>query len=519
MNLIITGVIIISVLIPSKKALHMFQQNRYELSRFSMWIKSSIKSNKKAIIVSLLMIIASFISAVFINKPLAIAIILLLSLKTIQKELDTTYIKPLVYTARVYRQIFVLSLLYVLVIIIAYSIGDSALIYLMLISPILAYFMIYLMHLITHPIEQYVKSLFKKDAIKILEKHPNLIKVGITGSYGKTSSKNILQEVLSENFYSLPTPASFNTPMGITITIREELKNTHQVFICEMGADKVGDIVELSDFVKPNYAIITSIGPQHLATFKSIENIIKEKMSLVEKLPAEGVAIINLDNDYIKNYQIKNNCKLVSYGITNKDADFIATNITYSISGSQFDVIYKDETYTFNTRLLGEHNVLNILSAIALGRELDVSWDSLKLAVSKVRFIPHRLELKNINGISFIDNAFNSNPEGAKMSLKVISQMPNKRIIVTPGMIDLGPIQEAENYKFGYNMKDKVDVAILVGKNQTAPIYKGLIDANFKEDNIFVFDTVQAALAYVYQIATRDDIVLLENDLPDAFSN
>ena len=195
MNLIITGVIIISVLIPTKKALHMFQQNRYELSRFSMWIKSSIKSNKKAIIVSLLMIIASFISAVFINKPLAIAIILLLSLKTIQKELDTTYIKPLVYTARVYRQIFVLSLLYVLVIIIAYSIGDSALIYLMLISPILAYFMIYLMHLITHPIESYVKSLFKKDAIKILEKHPNLIKVGITGSYGKTSSKNILQEI------------------------------------------------------------------------------------------------------------------------------------------------------------------------------------------------------------------------------------------------------------------------------------------------------------------------------------
>ena len=519
MNLIITGVIIISLVIPSKKALHMFQQNRYELSRFSMWLKSNLKNNQKVILTNLGLIIASFTAASFINEPLAVAIILLLSLKSIQKELETTYIKPLVYTARVYRQIIVLSLLYVILIFTTYNLGNTALIYLMLISPFLAYPMIYLMHLLTHPIEQFVKGLFKKDAIKILESHPNLIKVGITGSYGKTSSKNILQEVLSENFYSLPTPASFNTPMGITMTIRESLKNIHQVFICEMGADKVGDIVELSSFVKPDYAIITSIGPQHLATFKSIENIINEKMSLVENLPETGVAIINLDNDYIKNYQIKNNCKVVSYGIDNKKADYLATNITYSINGSSFDVLVKDETYSFKTRLLGEHNVLNILSAIALGRELNVSWDLLKVAVSKVKFIPHRLELKNINGISFIDNAFNSNPEGAKMSLKVISQMPNKRIIVTPGMIDLGPIQAEENYKFGFNMKDKVDVAILVGKNQTAPIYNGLIEANFDPENIFVFDTVQKALAYVYQIATKDDIVLLENDLPDAFSN
>lgn len=519
MNLILTGVIIITLLIPSKKALHMFQQNRYELSRFSMWLKSNIKSNKKELMLTLVMILTSLISALFISEIFAIAVILLLSLKTIQKEIETTYIKPLVFTARVYRQIFVLSLLYVLVIFLAYNLNKTGLMYLMFLSPVLAYFMIYPMHILTSPIEAFVRGLFKKDAIKILERHPNLIKVGITGSYGKTSSKNILQEVLSENFYSLPTPASFNTPMGITITIREQLKNIHQVFICEMGADKVGDIVELSDFVKPDYAIITSIGPQHLATFKTIDNIIKEKMSLVENLPETGVAIINLDNDYIKNYQIKNNCKVVSYGIDNKEADYIAQNISYSIQGSSFDVVHHNETYTFNTRLLGEHSVLNILSAIALARELNVGWDQLKAAVSKVRFIPHRLELKNINGISFIDNAFNSNPEGANMSLKVISQMPKKRIIVTPGMIDLGPIQDEENYKFGYNMQGKVDVAILVGKNQTTPIYKGLIDANFDQDQIFVFDTVQQALAYVYSIATKDDIVLLENDLPDAFSN
>ncbi len=519
MNIIIMIVIVIGLIIPTKTALHMFQQNRYELSRYSMWIGSWIKNNLLEILYNFAFVLAAFIAAVYISDYLAIAIMFYYFLNLTLKELKQNYIIPIVFTARVYRQIAVFVLLYTIIILTAYSFDKTALMYLLLATPILPYILIYLMHLITHPIEQFVKGLFKKDAIKKLDSHHNLIKIGITGSYGKTSSKNILHEILSEQFYSLPTPASFNTPMGITITIREDLKNTHQVFIAEMGADKVGDIVELSNFIRPDYAIVTSIGPQHLATFKSIENIVKEKMALVEKLPKSGVAIINKDNDYINNYQVKNTCKIVSYGINNHKVDYLAQNITYSILGSSFEVVYKDEIYQFKTRLLGEHNVLNILSAIALARELDVSWDKLVSAVSKVRFIPHRLELKTINGRRFIDNAFNSNPEGANMSLQVISQMDNHRFIITPGMIDLGPIQNEENYKFGFNMKDKVDTVILVGQNQTKPIVEGLQAADFNQDNIIVFDTVKQALAYVYSHATAKDIILLENDLPDAFSN
>ncbi len=519
MNLILVIVIIISLIVPSKKALHMFQQNRYELPRYTMWLKDWFKINSKTIIKTSVLLAIAYVSALLVNEILAILIILYFSLNEIHKEMEKKYIKPLVFTMRVYRQIIVMSIVSLITVATAYYLGNTALVYLMLLSPFISYLLIYVMHILTHPIEQLVKSLFINDAKKILASHKNLIKIGITGSYGKTSSKNILQEILSEQFYSLQTPASFNTPMGITITIRENLKNTHEVFIVEMGADKVGEIVELSDFVNPQYAIITSIGPQHLATFKNIENIIKEKMSLVEKLASDGVAIINLDNEYIKNYQIKNNCKVVSYGIENREADYVASNIKYSINGSSFNVDYNNETHSFNTRLLGEHNVLNILSAIALARQLNVSWEKLESAVSKVRFIEHRLQLKTINNRRFIDNAFNSNPEGAAMSLKVISQMPNTRYVITPGMIDLGPIQEEENYKFGYNMLNKVDVAILVGKNQSLPIYNGLIDSGFNEKNIHVFDTVQAALTYVYSNASVDDIILLENDLPDAFSN
>lgn len=508
----------ISFIIPTKRALHMFQQNRYETTRYTMWLQDFFKTNRKSVVIGVLTFVLAFLLGL-INGFISGLLILFYSLTLIEKEVTKDYIKPLVVTARVIRQIIVMVILYALILTGVYFLGYNAAMYLMLLSPFLPYVLIYVMHLITSPIEALFRKMFKNSAKSILKSNKDLITIGITGSYGKTSSKNIINEILSEQFYTLPTPASFNTPMGITITIREQLKSTHEAFIVEMGADKVGDIVELSEFIEPKYAVITAIGPQHLSTFKKMDNIIKEKMSLVEMLPHDGVAVLNKDNVYINEYDVKNDVKCVSYGIMNTEVDYLATDLKYSIEGSSFTVKYQDESYDFKTRLLGEHNVLNILSGIALGRELGITWEKLQVAVRNVKFIEHRLELKTINGRTFIDNAFNSNPEGANMSLKVLSLMPQRRFIVTPGMIDLGEIQDDENYKFGYNMKDRVDIAVLVGVHQTKPIYKGLIESGFNESNIVVFDTVKEALAYVYQTSTVDDIILLENDLPDAFNN
>lgn len=516
---IVILVTVISLFIPTKKVLHMFQQNRYETKRYTMWLNDFIKNNIKQVVLTLAVIAVAFLCGIFINTTVSSLIIALYAFLLIERELKVEYIKPLVLTNRVKRQIIVFIIIYILLIFTAYKIDFNALMYVMLFSMLLPYVLVYLMSAITFPIEASFRTMFKNKAQKQLFSNKGLITVGITGSYGKTSSKNIVQEILSEQLYTLATPSSFNTPMGITLTIREELKNTHEAFIVEMGADKVGDIVELSKFVNPKYALITSIGPQHLSTFKTLDNIIKEKMQLAERLPKDGVAILNKDNENIKNYKMINPVKVVSYGIENKDVDFLAFDINYSIEGSSFKVKNNNEEYEFNTRLLGEHNVLNILSGIALGRELGLTWEKLQTAVRNVKFIQHRLELKNINGKTFIDNAFNSNPEGANMSLKVLSLMPKNRYIVTPGMIDLGVIQNEENYKFGYNMKDKVDHVLLVGKNQTKPIYEGLLESGFNMDNVIVYDTVKEALNYVHHNADKDDIILLENDLPDAFNN
>lgn len=522
MNILYVIVFMVFSWVPMKRALHMFQQNRYERKRYLDWMKTYWKTLNTKDLIPIGVIIGTFIIE-FIGNSVTTEIIctwiLCVSASIlIYQEAHKNYIKPLVFTDRVKRQVIVMTILNLLWMsgLLLSNIRFVALG--MFIGYIGTWGLVLVMDVITNPIEKMVKRVYLNKAKTILKSQKDLIKIGITGSFGKTSSKNILQEILSEKMYSLMTPASYNTPMGITITIREMLKPIHEVFICEMGADHVNDIKELCDFVEPQIGLVTSIGPQHLNTFGSLENIINEKMKLIESLPEKGVGIINKDNEYIRSYAIKNNCRLVSYGIHEADVDYHAKDIEYTPKGSKFTVLSEDDEYLFETKLLGEHNIANILAAIAVARELNIDWTELQSAVKRVKYIEHRLELKKINGYTFIDNAFNSNPIGSSMSLQVLKMMPNKRIIITPGMIDLGPQQDEINREFGRKMKDCADEVILVGIQQTKPIVEGLQDVDYDMNKVHVCRTVREAFELVYKLATPIDTILLENDLPDAFN-
>lgn len=508
---------------PSKNALHMFQQNRYELRRFLPWWWGDFKYRMKRSRMSLFTLaIYLFLALLSLKYPIlvpsiVVGLTLAYSITLTYQSKSKVSIKPLAFTPRVKRQSFVMA---VLLISLCASLINLGWVVMIALTPLLIEginLLIVVMALITQPFEALIKQGYIQQARTILKQHPRLIKVGITGSYGKTSSKNILNEVLSERYYVLSTPASYNTPMGLTLTIRESLKAVHQVFIAEMGADKVGEIQFLSRFIKPHYGLVTSIGPQHLNTFKSLENIIKEKMSLIENLPVNGIGFLNYDNEHIRAYKLKNTCRIISYAI-DAHADYKAIDITYSPSGSNFKVQFHDEVYAFTTRLLGKHNIANILGAIAIGRELNLSWDQLQNAVKQVNYVEHRLQLKKINGFNYIDNAFNSNPEGSKMSLEVLQRMPGHRTIITPGMIDLGAQQDAYNKAFGAMMKDKTDTVLLIGREQTKAIFEGLVESGFNMDYVIVLDHVKQAFAYIESHARPSDITLLENDLPDAFS-
>ena len=499
-----------------KHALQMFQQNRYELYRYAKWLfnKNNLRPNP-AWIYAIIVIVLCTLSKDY-GDIISLFVSIAFAIYCIYRESKKTYIKPLVLTARVKRQIVVMVVLMLLFLYASLYIFRIDIIGIS--SIIMPYLFIFLMAIITMPMEYLIKKYYENQARNILDKMDDLLKIGITGSYGKTSTKNIINNIISDYKFTLITPASYNTPMGITRTIREMLKPIHEIFVCEMGADKLGDVSYLMDFVKPQYGVVTSVGPQHLNTFKSMENIVSEKMKEIEMLPEDGCGFINIDNEYIANYRIENKCEIVTVGIKNKKADFKAKNVKYSKDGSSFELVYKGKTYKMSTALLGQHNITNILIGIAIGVKLGMNMKDIVKNVKKIKQVEHRLEVKKINGFTFIDDAFNSNPVGSKMALDVLSLMPGKRVIVTPGMIDLGEKQEEINREFGAYMKSKADMVLLVGERQTQAIRQGLSDCGFTKKNILVFDNVKQAFDYIYKNLSVKDTILLENDLPDAFN-
>lgn len=368
------------------------------------------------------------------------------------------------------------------------------------------------------PVERLIFRLYFRDAEKKLLENDRLIRIGITGSYGKTSTKFILAEILSQKYNVLATPASFNTPMGVTRIIRERLTPAHQVFIGEMGARHVGEIKELCRLVHPTVGLLTAIGPQHLDTFKTIERIKSTKYELIDALPADGLAVFQHDGALVTECCERTKKKKLLVGA--QDGDAWAENVTVSGQGSDFLLCLRGwEPIPCHTRLLGEHNIKNILMAAATARALGLTREEIMRGVAALRPVEHRLQLLHSMGdVTVIDDAFNTNPRSSKAALDVLSSFPGRRIVVTPGMVELGGEEEKYNREFGEYMARRVDIAVLVGKKHTAPIREGLLAAGFREENIHTVNSLNEAIALNKTLLRPGDVVMYENDLPDHYS-
>ena len=507
----------------TKKSFHMLQQNFYDDdNRYFRWIIVNITkiAYESDILFVLLVLTIFFDIGVTIGAFIILYGIIFLKYKKKRVQKDK---KPLVITARIKRLFFTMFLFYFIMIVpFIINFNYDNLVYCYLVLGLVTYlnnFVVMTANRVNKPIEKCVYLYYKIKAIKKL-KSMNIPVVGITGSYGKTSSKNIINDILNTKFNCMPSPKSFNTPYGLINSINNYLDKFNDIFIAEMGAFKIGEIKQNCKLVHPKYGVITTIGEAHLETFGSRDNIMKGKFELVESLPSDGLAILNGDDEYQLKYKIKNKCKVKWIGIDNKDVDLYATNIKLSGKGTTFDCIFKgDKTkYSFQTKLLGKHNVYNILEGILLGRELGLSIDELKRGVSSVKTIEHRLELKKYGNINIIDDAYNSNPVGSKRAVEVLGLMDGIKIIVTPGMIELGDKQYELNHKFGEYISEVCDYVILVGKEQTKPIYDGLVENKFSDKKIFILNDVREAFPLMNRLAKGDTYVLLENDLPDLFS-
>ena len=522
---IISGLIyLIYIFLRSQESFQMLQQNKYNRKKtYLKWLSKNMEKgfkNKSILFLALTLFIFIKNSLIIMAIFNTIYIYLIIDIITSKNQNKL----PLKYTARMKRLTFTNILTHLIpIIIISLFVNENNMIYFYIILGFIAYInsvYILLALLINTPVESLVGIYFKKKAVSKIKSMQNLKVVGITGSYGKTSSKNILNDILNIKYNSMPTPKNYNTPFGLMITINNFLDKFTDIFIAEMGACQQHDIEELCDLVHPKYGIITTIGVAHLATFGSRENIQKTKFELIENLPEDGVGILNGDDEWQRSYKIKNNCKIKWIGINSDDVDIRATDIKLTKDGTKFNVIFKgDKTkYSFETKLLGYANVYNILAAIALGKEFGMSTEQLKAGVSKAKAVEHRLELKKKGDITFIDDAYNSNPTGAKMALDILKMMPGKHIVVTPGMIELGSEEYQKNKEFGMQIAESADEVILVGKSKTKPIKEGLDEKKFDSKKVHIINDVLDAFNLVQELKKGETYVLLENDLPDIFN-
>ena len=509
---------IASAVISLQRHIHMYQQNSYFLTRYFNWGKNHIGFKLWFNLALALACLVLFFLNAYVCV-LAIAIIQFVFKLLGFKVYNKTAIKKLVYTARIKRLIVCASIILALsVLLLVLNINSSigsllAFALILLLSNIPASLLV-ISAFIMGFIEKAISNSFVKEAKDILKSMPYLKVIGVTGSYGKTSAKFILKRILSEKYNVTATPESFNTPMGIVRTVREHLTPQTEIFIAEMGAKNIGDIKELCELAKPSMGIITAVGPQHLESFKTVENVAKTKFELAD---FTNNVYVNFESETAK--QKASEYVTHPYGLDDS-CETYAKNISVSYKGTEFDLVHFDTEIHLTTKLLGNHNVLNIVGACAIALELGVSAESIKYAVSSLTPTEHRLEKKAfLNGSTLLDDSYNSNPEGSKMAVEVLGQFKDKtKIIVTPGMVELGEKEYEFNYKLGEYASKVCDYLIFVGETRSIPLKKAAIDTGFNEENIFVVKRFKDSLEILQRICNNETVVLFENDLPDNYA-
>lgn len=492
--------------------LHMLQQNSYYLSRYGRWLKGSLGSFVPRLCWVVVLSVASINMYVLVAASALFALVYALSAPKKQKKA----IKPLVVTARVKRQFFTAA-----VILLGCAVGAyfwSYAVYLSILFACVTPLTACIVKLVNEPVEAAVRQYFIADAKWILRKHKPMTVIGITGSYGKTGTKFALARILQERYNVAFTPASFNTPMGVVRTIREQLKPTDDIFIVEMGAKNIGDIKEICDIVRPDIAIITSVGPQHLETFKTLDNVARTKFELADAVRGKGGRIyLNVDSEPIAAKAGEYTC--IRYG--SKDADSVISDVTSGRYGASFTLTHKGESVTLQTKLLGAHNVQNLAGVVTVATDLGVSERDIRFAVSKLDPVEHRLQLKPfINGSLLIDDAYNANPAGSLAAVDVLASFDGcRKIIVTPGLVELGDKEYQYNFDLGKKAAQSCDEIVLVGEKRSIPLADGARSVEgFSEDRLHVVPTFKDAMTLLNGMTDSECAVLFENDLPDNYS-
>ena len=528
--------------------LQFFQQEDYESRRFLGWYSEKSAFDKKG---SVSIIIALALFMLPISHPVIPLLISLLAggrlymIAAGEEDPCATGKIRLKLTARA-KRIFNLSLaLYVVASLIAAAIcavqvPPADVIAFWVVQLILIQtqpFWLVLATWLLQPYEKGIQAGFAKEAAELVRKNDPVV-IGITGSYGKTSTKVILKEVLGAVSPTFSTPGSINSYMGVTRELRERLKPEHEFAIIEMGAYYRGSIKKLCSLTPPRAGIITAVGVMHLERFGGQEAVFLAKSELAQAIPADGTLVVNGDYEYCRRMASENPKKVtLIYGLEPDKGHLDATirDINVDENGSRFKISWQGKDYDAFVGLLGKPMLSNVLASFTMACALGMSPEVAIAALRNVKAESNRLEPVRVpiaslrtgeNGYSEIkpgqilrlNDAYNSNPIGFASALDVLQALPGgRKILVTPGMIELGEKQEEENRRLSTKAASICDLVLVVGETNKQAIIDGLNAGGIKEEQHKFFASMKSALGYLSQYCADKDVVLIENDLPDLY--
>ncbi len=521
----------------SSRFLHYFQQEEYDNVRFLAWWLRSASIEKRATLTSLVFALAlalseesAGITTLPFPRVLLLSVVLALSIAYTGMSNDRqTVKKALVMTSRAKRILIgalIIQASIFIVVACAFRYTPWSPYYLLSLT-LLIPFLLFIIpitltgaNLCLSPLESSVQKKYLQEAQAILSRvKPEII--GITGSYGKTSFKHILSHILASHAPTLATPGSINTLMGITRIIRERLRNEHAYFLVEMGAYGIGSIQRLCGLTPPKTAIVTAIGIAHMERFKTIEAVLHAKSELPKSLPKEGMAILNGDDLNLRRMASQLDCQVRFYGCDpNKGSlDCRLLQSENTEDGVQCSVDYQGKTYTFSIPIYGRHQALNATGAFLTAMSMGVAPITAIAALQTMPPITHRLVVqRSENGITTIDDAYNSNPAGFECALELLKSLRgNRKILITPGMVELGEKAEEAYRQIAPIAATACDLILLVAAHRMHSFRQSLLDQGFSSEKIREFATLREAQQWLNLDIRSGDVILYENDLPDLY--
>lgn len=397
------------------------------------------------------------------------------------KRLD----RPLVLTSRVKR--FLAILLFITFAIQALCLASESCSF----SPI--FIPLILAYVISMILEKLFFISFKNQGKKRVQSMKDLKIVAITASYGKTSMKNYLYQVLRHKFITYKTPRSVNTIAGIVLDVNRDLPANTQVYIVEAGARQEGDILEITEFLEPQYCVIGSVGEQHIEYFKTLENIIRTKSEL-------------LQSPRMKKGFVHESVPLQAHPSIIRFPDNL--NITHStLNGIWFDVQINGQIEHFHAPLLGSFNAINLTAVIHVALELGMSLDEIKVAFEKLESVPHRLQLIKAGGKVIVDDSFNGNLEGMLEAVNICSSYEGRKIIVTPGLVES---TDSANILLAKEINKHFDIAIITGK-----LNSHLLSDNIDKEKVIILKDKSILEDTLAKQTRTGDLILFANDAPN----